>query len=433
MRGSLSFKVIRICLLVLAIFIFREKRLYASEVIRLEQAVEIALQRNPKYLAIKEETKAASWTPSQVGALPDPQLKLGIMNIETDSFSIDQEPMTQKQIGLSQRVPFPGKLKLKQRAQESEYAGKKWSEKEFMYHLVAQVKVSWWKLYYWNKALGILERNIKQLKSFVKVAQVKYKTGKGLQQDVLLAQLELSKLLEKKIFFRNELTKQEAHLAALLDRTPNERLDLPKKVNESLSKAPDTKRLFNIGLKNRPFLEFQRKRLDASKYRLELSEMGYFPDFNFSISYGIRDGENLNGRGRSDLASAMVSISLPIYSGSKQTPRIHQRKKEHESIKYNLRLSENDVYEEIRKLHSDYESARADVELFKTGIIPQAVQTVRSMLAGYQVDKVDFLNLVTSQITLLNYETNYWKALAQAKSTFALLMVAIGKVELNEK
>ncbi|MGZ5053150.1 MAG: TolC family protein, partial [Methylobacter sp.] len=70
--------------------------------------------------------------------------------------------------------------------------------------------------------------------------------------------------------------------------------------------------------------------------------------------------------------------------------------------------------------------------LFETGIVPQARQTVASMLAGYQVNKVDFLNLVRSQITLFEYETQYWKAFTEANQALAQLSSAVGKEEIYE-
>ena len=58
--------------------------------------------------------------------------------------------------------------------------------------------------------------------------------------------------------------------------------------------------------------------------------------------------------------------------------------------------------------------AREAFSLFETGIIPQARQTVQSMLAAYQVSEVDFLNLVRSQITLADYEIQYWRSWSAA-------------------
>ena len=54
------------------------------------------------------------------------------------------------------------------------------------------------------------------------------------------------------------------------------------------------------------------------------------------------------------------------------------------------------------------------------------------MLAGYQVNKVDFLNLVRAQITLYNHETRYWQALSMANQAKAKLAAAIGKETIDE-
>ena len=49
-----------------------------------------------------------------------------------------------------------------------------------------------------------------------------------------------------------------------------------------------------------------------------------------------------------------------------------------------------------------------------------------SMPAAYQVNKADFLNLVRAQVTLYNYETQYWKALSSGWQAWARLEAAVG-------
>ena len=99
---------------------------------------------------------------------------------------------------------------------------------------------------------------------------------------------------------------------------------------------------------------------------------------------------------------------------------------------YALQDSLLQVQEEISRALADFERARDQALLFKTGIIPQATQTVTSMLAGYQVDKVDFRNLVSAQITLFNHETLYWKAFSEAHLAVATLVAAVGTENVYE-
>ncbi len=125
-------------------------------------------------------------------------------------------------------------------------------------------------------------------------------------------------------------------------------------------------------------------------------------------------------------------MNVPIFAATKQRKAVNQRSSELMQQRYALQDQWNKVRAEISTAYSDFHQAKNQVVLFKSGIIPQAQQTVASMLAGYQVNKVDFLNLVRSQITLYNYETQYWKALTEANQALAQLTAVVGKEEIYE-
>ena len=109
-----------------------------------------------------------------------------------------------------------------------------------------------------------------------------------------------------------------------------------------------------------------------------------------------------------------------------------QRAAEQLQQEYALQNEWSQVRSQISVALADYERAREQFILFESGILPQARQTVASMLAGYQVNKVDFLNLVRSQVTLFNHETKYWRALTEAKQSLARLIAAAGKEGVYE-
>jgi hypothetical protein len=71
-----------------------------SDVVLAEKsAVERAVRDNPNLAAMQARYEALSQIPSQVGTLPDPIVNLNVMNLPTDSFNVNQEAMTQAQIG----------------------------------------------------------------------------------------------------------------------------------------------------------------------------------------------------------------------------------------------------------------------------------------------------------------------------------------------
>ncbi|MFZ1713249.1 MAG: TolC family protein, partial [Nitrosomonas sp.] len=392
----------------------------------LERAIEIALEGNPGLAKINARARALAEVPSQVGTLPDPTLSLNALNLPTDTFSRSQEAMTQMQIGIAQALPFPGKLDLREEAAQFDAAAAEWDTRETRLVVIRNVHLTWWNLFYLDRAIFIVKQNQVLLRQFVKIAEIKYKTGQGLQSDVMLAQVELSKLLDAEISLKASRRVQAAQLNALFNRPAKMQVELPQKANELLPDYPDIAPLRKLALDTRPLLSAQRNQLDAAHTRVNLAEKDYYPDFKLGATYGVRNGSNPNGSARADFSSIMFSMSLPIYTGTKQDRALAQRKAEAIKEKFSLEDRVVQVDTEIEQALADYRAGHDQASLFKTGIIPQASMTVSSMLAAYKVNKVDFLNLVRSQITLYNYETQYWKALSSGWQAWARLEAAVG-------
>lgn len=398
----------------------------------LDVAIAEAIRANPGLARFQARARAMEETPSQAGALPDPRLTLGALNVPVDTYKFDQEPMTQKQVGISQEFPFFGKRGLREKtaAQEAEVAAQ--DVREAQLRLVRDVRSVWWNVFYLDRAVEIVRRNRELLRQFVSIAETRYKVGRGLQQDVLLAQLELSKLMEMEIRLRGARRGQEARFNALLNRPASAAIALPLSAPEDLPPPGSEPELLREALETRPMLLARRGELEAARARLDLARRDYAPNFAVNAAYGFRDGKNTNGTDRADFASLQFSMNLPLYAGAKQSKAVAQRAHELTEREFALQDSRQQVQTEIARYLADYERARMQTGLFKSGIIPQASQTVASMLAGYQVNKVDFLNLIRAQITLYNYEIQYWQTLSEAHQTLAALTAAVGKEQNHE-
>jgi cobalt-zinc-cadmium efflux system outer membrane protein len=401
-------------------------------VLGLDRAVALALDGNPGLAEIRARAQAAAAVPPQAGSLPDPMVGFNALNLPVDSFDRRQEAMTQMQFGISQELPFPGKLALKEKAAgfEAEAAGS--SVEETRLRLISDVKVTWWRLFYVDRSLEIINRNQDLLRQFVEIAQTKYKVGEGLQQDVLLAQVELSQLMDRALQLEGTRRNDVARLNALLHQPANTPVVLPEKVAADLPDLLPGPKLFQMADEARPRLAKSLSELHAADARLELARKDRLPDFQVGALYGFRGGDNPDGSSRDDFASFRFNMSVPLYASRKQNRAIDQRSSERLAQRYALEDERVKVQADISAALADYEQAREQALLFETGIIPQARQTVASMLAGYQVNKVDFLNLVRSQITLYNHETRYWQALSEAQQALAELSAAVGREVIHE-
>lgn len=411
-----------------------EQQSVTSESLSLEQALRLVEQDNPGLAEMQARAEAMAAIPSQAGTLPDPVISFGLVNMPVDSFDIGQEPMTQWQLGVSQQLPYPGKLALQEKTASLLADAAIQDTAEFRQHLLRDVKTLWWRLFYLDKTIGIVDLNKTLLRQFVEIAQTKYRVGQGLQQDVLLAQLELSKLIDRDIQLISMREQEAARLNALLNRPTDTRIKLPQQEQNELA-LPALKprnEIFELAKENRPVLEQQRRLVDAAQTRKQLAEKDLLPDFNLSAGYGLRQGHNVDRSSRSDFLSLQLGVSVPLFAERKQKMAISQRNSEVKQQQFALQDEWTSVQSDISTAITAYQQARKQQALLQTGIIPQARQTVASMLAGYQVNKVDFLNLVRAQITLYNYETTLWQVISEAKTTLAKLTASVGEDDLHE-
>lgn len=130
--------------------------------------------------------------PSQVSSLPDPAISFNARNLPTNTFNTAQEDMTLIGPGISQLIPFPGKLALRSEAANYEAKAALQNVTEARVWLLSNVMQFWWQVIYMDHAIKIVIKNQTYLRQYMQIVRTKYEVGKGLQQDILLAQLELS-------------------------------------------------------------------------------------------------------------------------------------------------------------------------------------------------------------------------------------------------
>lgn len=396
----------------------------------LEHAVTLALADNPGLAQIKARADAMAAIPSQEGTLPDPTVDVNLLNLPTAyGLNPSKEDMSMLEVGVHQTLPFPGKLALRKKAAifESEAAANTVAEAQLQ--LVRDVKVQWWQVMYIHQTRLIIADTEQLLKQMLEITDTKYQVGEGLQQDVLSAHLELAKLAQQKIQHAGLHRTEIARLNTLLNRPADTPILLSNDVDKQLPNIPASADFQKQGSQDRPLLEERKKAIDAAQSRLELAKKDYYPDFTIGASYAWRQ-DTPSGQSRSDLASIRLSMNLPLFTDSKQSKAVAQRKSELLKERYALEEAERGINNEINQALILYQSSYQQFKLFEDNILPLAQQTVLSSLDAYEVGKTDFLNVLRAKNTWFEYQMQYWQALIDAKKAWAQLQAAVGKEAL---
>jgi len=395
--------------------------------VQLTQLIQEALANNPDLKASYNAWQASKLRVPQAGSLPDPVLELGIMNLPVNSFDFQREPMTGKQIGLMQMFPFPGKLELKEKIAAETALIAEMQYQELQNQLIKSIKLTYYELYYNGKAIDVSQRNRALLGQFAQIAETRYRVGKGLQQDMLRAQVELAKIDEKIIQLHQNRVILLAQLKFILNRKTSQPIQGNFFINEIDSlKIFDLSDLKSLAKQNRPLLHAWLHMSQKSHHEVKLAKKSYLPDFSLEMAYMQRD-DLISGMAGIDFLSGSIRINLPIYFWKKQSREVEESKYNDLSITQKYEYILREIERELESKWSELDKNRRLLELYKGGILTQASQAVKSALAAYQVDKVDFLTLVNNQTNLFQYELDYHRILSDYYKNIAELEALVGK------
>lgn len=391
----------------------------------LEAAVAEALAYSPGTAMWKARAEAATVIAPQVGSLPDPRLSMGVENLPLSTNRFGSTEMTMLKLVYRQDLPGPGKRALMRRSAEQD-AGASYSDySDQQLSLAREVRSTWWELFALQRTLDILKQSQNLLRQSAAIAQGRYKVGLGEQQEVLLIQLESSRLLSREFEIKGRQAAAIARLNAWLGRATGTVLTLPVNTPTTLPALLVPTRLHELARSQRPFLQAAQQRLDAARTRLDLARLDRRPDYMVEAAYGQRPRYT-------DMVSVMVSVSLPIYSHDKQDRAVDQRNSELLAGQYELQDQLLQIDSTIAQSHAEYQQLREQYHLLTTGIIPQARQAVDTLMAGYQVNTASFNSLLNAEVMFNDYQMQQWQLFAQAQQTIARLQAITGVESIYE-
>ncbi len=424
--GSKSFSLANTIFLfffILMAFPFSSSAQSEKPRLNVDRLIEEALQNNPEISAAKIKWEVFKEKIPQSYALEDPMFSFGIINLPT-SFNFNQEDMTMKELAISQKFPFPGKRPLMKEMATKEAEAVSTEIQGKAHQIIKDVKAAYYDLSHNYRTTEVVQRNKRILEDFAKIAETRYAVGEGIQQDVLKAHVEVSKMVDELIMLNQQKKALEAKLNALLNRPPETPVGEPEEV--VFRKFPFTiEELQKMALEMNPTLKGMKKMIEAKEKANALAKKEYYPDFKFLFAYGLRS--DLNGMKQDNMLTWMVEMNIPIFYKSKQDRKVAETKAEIYATEAQYRAMKNEVLFMITDMSSMVQRSERQIDLYKTGIIPQASLQINSAMSAYRVNKADFMTLLDSQMTLYKYELEYHQALTGYEKNIANIGAVIGK------
>ena len=392
----------------------RAQQAPSSAPVRLADLLVEAERSHPAIKAAAQTVEAKRARISQARAWPDPQLTIGYMGDLAPFKTQAGDPSSFRQFGVMQEIPYPGKRALRGKVAEKEVDAEQWNLEGVRRKLRAEVAIAYYELWSVDKAIEITRQDKDLLEKLARIAEEKYRVGKGLQQDVLRAQVEVTRVLQRLAVLRQRRRTLEAQLNSLLVRPPETSIG-PLAPVEKSPLAYSLEELLERGVANATEIRRQEQLIEESRYAVNLAQKSYYPDFSVGWDYQNR------GSGLPEMYGLRVSLNLPVFYKSKQRSEVSEAAATLSSAQQTREAVRTALVFQVKE---QYLSARASEELltlYEKGIVPQSMLALESALAAYQVGTLDFLSLISNFTNILEYEVQYYEELANHQKALARL------------
>jgi len=354
----------------------------------------------------------------QVKSLPDPTVWVGWMgNIRP--FSVQHlDPSSYRGVSAMQEFPYPGKLKLRGQIAEKDVDAEQWNLEAARRQVRAEVKSAYYELAAVDQALAVTQRNKELLEKLARIAEEKYKVGKGLQQDVIRSQVEVSRILQTFTL----LNQRRRTLVAKLNSLRLRPAESPIGTQAAVEKQELTYSLDELtekGVANSPEVRRQEQVIEQSQYAVNLARKDYYPDFRVGYDYQQRPDIP-------DMHGFNVGINIPIFYRKKQREEVREATFAAESGKQSREAIRTAVLFQVKEQYLQAKASDELLTLYSKALVPQAALALESSMASYQTGALDFESLLANFQSVLEYEVNYYQELANYQKALVNLEQVTG-------
>ena len=377
----------------------------------LAEAEQLALKNDHSLLAIKARSESMSELSVAAGRLPDPQVKLGFANLPTDTFNFGQEAMTQAVIGIRQTFQRGQTRALTSERINESVARNNAEAEDRQEKVLLAVREEFTRIYLHQKRRHILEQSVLVFRDLAEITRDYYATGRAHQQDVVQAQLELSRVEERLVRIGQQEDEARARLAGWIDADAYRELDpdwpqlsQPQSEQEIIDKLLD-----------HPRLRAWNHEITRSRKTEDIARQAYKPGFAVDLAYGARSGQNLDGSNRSDMLSVFLTMDVPLFTKNRQDRVLASSIANTSATEF----ARDDIYRSMKASVYEHSASLARQQerlaLYEEYLLPQAAFNAETAFAAYQDAIGDLTTLMRARIG--EYELKLSHADLQADET----------------
>lgn len=350
--------------------------------------------------------------------LPDPMVSAQVVNVPTDSFSLDQDGMTQAlRLGLRQEIPAGRTLAIRGRQRSSEAEAEHAQAELARRQIALETRQAWLELAWQERAAAVLRDSQHRIEQQIESLQSRFAAGGLHAQALLRTDLELALLDDRIAEHRRLADRARATLARYIGSEAYR--PLPEHMPEVEAAAIDLDQL-QSRLVAHPAVAAKQAVIDEAELGIELAEQAYKPRLAVEAGYGLRSE-------RPDLASIGVSLSVPLFTGNRQDKRHTAAVQRSSAAQFNRDALLLDLKRQLEQAVTDWQRYRERLALYEKVVAERARDTVEASVTTYANGQTDFAELIRSQLNELDTQIKQAELKARAGSARAQILFLAGE------
>jgi outer membrane protein TolC len=382
--------------------------------ITMQDAVKIAIQHDPWLTGNQLQEKALRASRKAASYLPDPMLSMGLLNLPSDGFAFDQEPMTQFKLGIAQTFPRGDSLAIKQQQLSYQADQHLYQREDRKAKIQVTVSQLWLDAIKADQTISLIKRDRVLFEQLVDIVKASYSSAQGntRQQDVISAQLELARLDDRLTALNSQRDSAMTNLSEWLPVSAHLAVSDTFEENTAIPLSPvladDNKLLLertdNMGLLHllgrHPSLLAIDQSAKAGNTAVKLAEQKYKPQWGVNASYAYR-GDNPFGQSRADFFSLGITVDIPFFGSAQQDSEVAASRLTAQVIETDKRLLQQRMLAKMLNLYQQEIRFGQREEGFLNAILPQVQEQADASLNAYTHDDGDFSEVMRARIAQL--------------------------------
>nr|WP_216605759.1 TolC family protein [Vibrio crassostreae] len=390
---------------------------------QLSQIIATALTNDDSRRQFYAQAQAMRAIGKARSTLQDPKLKFGVSGLPLDSFAFDEDAMTNISAGISQQFGRGDTLELNSVKANQQASGIELKVLARGLEIISSITKIWLELGYQQVAHNILLENKQLLEELETFIQTNYAIGKSEAQDLINAQLQVTKLEEK---LQANAQTQQRLTAQLSEWLGSDWLlsanqlqasnTLDWSVLQALEKTTNNGNYYSR-LNQYPTVRMVDTSIEASRTQVDIAKESYAPQFGVEMAYGYRQTNNIKGEQASDVVSVFITMDIPLFTGNRQDRNLAAAQYQVGAAQSQKDTLLKQLNAKVNSLFVDKNNLAQRIERFESTLILQAISQVKATERGYQNNIAQFNDVILATRDELALKLEYQRLITDLNLT----------------